>query len=124
MAADIQDLFPTLLLVERLDPTKSESQSGGSPRVEDTQCPSELGEYRVLRRIGVGGMGIVYEAVQESLGRHVALKVLSSRDAKHVHRLERFKREAEAAAQMHHTNIVPVFAWRGRGHPLLRDAVH
>ncbi len=109
LAAEIQDLFPTLLLVERLDPTKSRSRSGGSPQVEETQCPSELGEYRVLRRIGVGGMGIVYEAVQESLGRHVALKVLSSRDAKHVNRLERFKREAQAAAQLHHTNIVPVF---------------
>jgi WD40 repeat protein len=54
-------------------------------------------------------MGIVYEAEQESLGRHVALKVLPSHallDPKHLHR---FEREARAAARLHHTNIVPVF---------------
>ncbi len=109
LAAEIQDLFPALLLMEKLEPVESPSRSSGSVQEEDIQCPSQLGEYRLVRRIGVGGMGIVYEAVQESLGRHVALKVLSSRDAKHANLLERFKREARAAAQLHHTNIVPVF---------------
>src|SRR5207253_402233 len=58
---------------------------------------------------GRGGMGIVYEAVQLSLGRRVAVKVLpfaATLDAKH---LQRFRNEAQAAAQLHHTNIVPVY---------------
>src|SRR5262249_26332049 len=69
-----------------------------------------LGDFRVIREIGRGGMGVVYEAIQLSLGRRVALKVLSmaaTLDPKH---LARFKNEAHAAAQLHHTNIVPVYA--------------
>jgi eukaryotic-like serine/threonine-protein kinase len=72
--------------------------------------PEPLGDFKIVREIGRGGMGIVYEAVQMSLGRRVALKVLpfaSGLDAKH---LQRFKTEAHAAAQLHHTNIVPVYA--------------
>src|SRR3954471_13894634 len=69
----------------------------------------KLGDYRILREIRRGGMGVVHEAEQVSLRRHVAVKVLASPnllDAKHV---ERFHREARAAARLHHTNIVPVF---------------
>ncbi len=72
--------------------------------------PEPLGDFRIVREIGRGGMGVVYEAVQLSLGRRVALKVLpfaAGLDAKH---LQRFKTEAHAAAQLHHTNIVPVYA--------------
>ena len=54
-------------------------------------------------------MGVVYEAVQESLGRHVALKMLPAEAVADPKRLERFRREAQAAARLHHTNIVPVF---------------
>ena len=54
-------------------------------------------------------MGIVYEAVQESLGRHVALKVLPFQSLADANHLERFRREAQAAAKLHHSNIVPVF---------------
>jgi WD40 repeat protein/serine/threonine protein kinase len=62
-----------------------------------------------VREIGRGGMGVVYEAVQESLGRHVALKILPFHRLMDPTHLERFRREARAAAQLHHTNIVPVF---------------
>jgi eukaryotic-like serine/threonine-protein kinase len=69
-----------------------------------------IGDYRLVREIGRGGMGVVYEAWQVSLRRRVALKVLpftSAHDAKHI---GRFKNEAQAAAQVQHPNIVPVFA--------------
>ena len=68
-----------------------------------------LGDFRIVREIGRGGMGIVYEAEQESLGRRVAVKVLPRQmllDEQHV---ERFKREAKVAAGLHHTNIVQIF---------------
>jgi WD40 repeat protein/serine/threonine protein kinase/tetratricopeptide (TPR) repeat protein len=71
--------------------------------------PSRLGDYRILREIGRGGMGVVYEAVQQSLGRHVALKVLRHASPSDWSHLERFRLEARAAARLHHTNIVPVF---------------
>jgi hypothetical protein len=70
--------------------------------------PPVLQDFRIVREIGRGGMGIVYEAVQLSLGRRVALKVLPffvSMDAQY---LQRFRTEAQAAAQLHHANIVPI----------------
>ncbi len=70
--------------------------------------PAELGDFRLLREIGRGGMGVVYEAEQKSLGRRVALKVLpyaAMFDARH---LQRFKNEARAAALLDHPHIVAV----------------
>ncbi|MGE5191065.1 MAG: hypothetical protein ACM3U2_01095, partial [Deltaproteobacteria bacterium] len=72
--------------------------------------PDPLGDFRIVRELARGGMGVVYEAVQLSLARRVALKVLpfaATLDARH---LQRFKAEAQAAALLHHTNIVPVYA--------------
>ncbi len=71
--------------------------------------PTQLGDFRLLREVGRGGMGIVYEAVQESLGRRVALKVLPLAATLDPKRLQRFQNEARAAAGLHHTNIVPVY---------------
>jgi hypothetical protein len=69
-----------------------------------------LGDFRIVRVIGRGGMGIVYEAQQLSLNRRVALKVLPFAAALDPKQLQRFKSEAQAAAQLHHSNIVPVYA--------------
>ncbi len=79
------------------------------PGQADEVVPAQLGEYRILRPLGRGGMGVVYEAVQEPLGRHVALKVLAPHCSGNPMFRERFRREAQAAARLHHTNIVPVF---------------
>lgn len=70
----------------------------------------QLGDFRILRELGRGGMGIVYEAEQLSLRRRVALKVLPFAATLDGRRLERFKNEALAAARLHHTHIVPVYA--------------
>ncbi len=72
--------------------------------------PRILGDYRILREIGRGGMGVVYEAEQRSLNRRVALKVLPMAAALDTRQFQRFQLEAQAAACLHHNNIVPVFA--------------
>ncbi len=75
----------------------------------DAGISGTLGDFRIIREVGRGGMGIVYEAEQISLRRRVALKVLpfaATMDARH---LQRFHNEAQAAACLHHTNIVPVY---------------
>jgi WD40 repeat protein/serine/threonine protein kinase len=69
-----------------------------------------LGDFRIVRELGRGGMGVVYEAVQMSLGRRVALKVLRDSAALDPKRLHRFHLEAQAAASLRHPHIVPVFA--------------
>jgi WD40 repeat protein/serine/threonine protein kinase len=110
LAERIRRLFPALMVLEELGSV--EGQAGGSDVARATLkglIPTRLGEYRILREVGRGGMGIVYEAVQESLGRHVALKVLPFHSLLGLTRVERFRREAKAAARLHHTNIVPVF---------------
>lgn len=82
--------------------------SGESPSGEPSGSP--LGDFQLLREIGRGGMGVVYEAVQLSLGRRVALKVLPFAAALDARQLRRFRTEAQAAALLHHSNIVPVHA--------------
>ncbi len=69
-----------------------------------------IGDYHIIREVGRGGMGIVYEAEQISLGRRVALKILPFAGTLDPKQLQRFKHEARAAAHLHHTNIVPVYA--------------
>lgn len=71
--------------------------------------PEQIGDYRIVREIGRGGMGIIFEAEQYSLKRRVALKVLPQLSLLDSSFRERFQNEARAAAQMHHANIVPVF---------------
>jgi outer membrane protein assembly factor BamB/predicted Ser/Thr protein kinase len=75
-----------------------------------TETPATLGEFRIIRELGRGGMGVVYEAEQTTLRRHVALKVLRFGVVADEDAMNRFRREAETVARLHHTNIVPIFA--------------
>ena len=99
LADEIRELFAMLLTMEDL------ASDDGLPSL----VPEQLGEYRILREVGRGGMGVVYEAEQVSLGRHVALKVLPFHTRTSATVIDRFQREAQAAARLHHSNIVPVF---------------
>jgi serine/threonine protein kinase/WD40 repeat protein len=110
LAERIRELISALVVIEEVGPLEASAQGLPKPGARGAgRVPEQLGEYRVVREVGRGGMGVVYEAVQESLGRHVALKVLPLHAALAPVHLERFRREAQAAAQLHHTNIVPVF---------------
>lgn len=109
LEAEIRELFPALAMMEQAGDVEQSADPHRGQVTPDGDAPQQLGDYRIIREVGRGGMGVVYEAEQESLGRHVALKVLpfyALMDAKH---LQRFHREARAAAQLHHSNIVPVF---------------
>jgi serine/threonine protein kinase/tetratricopeptide (TPR) repeat protein len=106
-AERLRRLLPTVQVLADL------GRSGVSvqPSVaNDGLTPGVLGDFRILREVGRGGMGVVYEAEQISLGRRVALKVLPFASTLDPKQLQRFKNEAQAAANLHHTNVVPVFA--------------
>jgi serine/threonine protein kinase/WD40 repeat protein len=109
LADQIRELFPTLLEMEQAGSAIGPETGLLQPCESDSAALANLGEYRIIREVGRGGMGVVYEATQESLGRHVALKVFAPWARADPRQIERFRREARAAARLHHTNIVPVF---------------
>lgn len=101
-ADELKELLPAVAQMEMLKRFRT-------PNAATPSLPDRLGDFRIVRELGRGGMGVVFEAVQESLGRPVALKVLARHAQLDATRRERFVREAQAAAKLHHTNIVPVF---------------
>ncbi len=114
LADGIRELFPLSAMMDDLSsPDEQPSKDGrdGEASVDNLQGvpPKSLGEYRIIRQVGRGGMGIVYQAEHARLSRHVAIKVLHPAGPITPGQRERFEREARAAARLHHTNIVPVF---------------
>ncbi len=104
VAEVLREVLPALQAMHHSRATKT-AAAGGTPIIDGV-----LGDFRILREIGRGGMGIIYEAEQISLRRRVALKVLPFAATLDDRRLERFKNEALAAARLHHSHIVPVYA--------------
>jgi serine/threonine protein kinase/formylglycine-generating enzyme required for sulfatase activity len=106
LATDIRELLPALVEVERvkvdLGVTMEDAPAAAPPL-------DQIGDFRIIREVGKGGMGVVYEAEQVSLARRVALKLLPKKMLLDRKAKQRFEREAKAAAKLHHTNIVPVF---------------
>jgi len=108
LAAELREVLPAMVHLERVKGDLSQVRDPGRLDPPPNQAP-KLKDYRILREIGHGGMGLVYEAEQISLGRRVAVKVLNHSAWRSPDRRLRFAREAKAAARLHHTNIVPVF---------------
>jgi WD40 repeat protein/serine/threonine protein kinase len=112
-ADEIRDMLPALVLMEEAksadDSSSQRRRAKAALATEERRKLERLGDYRILREVGRGGMGIVYEAEQVSLGRRVGLKVMPSQSMLDSRQEQRFLREAKAAARLHHTNIVPVF---------------
>jgi eukaryotic-like serine/threonine-protein kinase len=106
----LRRILPSLQIMAEIGHSAVREITGLAVPADPSFAMGELGDYRILGEIGRGGMGVVYEAIQISLNRRVALKVLPFAGALDAQHLARFRLEAQAAAQLHHTNIVPVFA--------------
>ncbi len=107
-ADQIEQLFPAIAAMEQYR-SEEETQRRAGFRASHPGAAEFLGDFRILREIGRGGMGIVYEAEQKSLARRVALKVLPKHVLLQERDRRRFEREAQTAANLHHTHIVPIF---------------
>ena len=108
IAARLGEYLDGLDLIHRAGSAAGPMTDDGTA-ADDLAGAEPLGDFLLVRVLGRGGMGVVYEAVQRSLNRSVALKVLPFAAALDARQLQRFKNEAQAAAALHHPNIVPVF---------------
>ena len=107
-ADEIDDLLTSVAMIEGLKSDDSQKRTGDTTAA-DLSHLKQIGDYVIIREVGRGGMGVVFEAVHQSLGRRVAIKVMLEREPESEKNIARFRREAQAAAQLHHTNIVSVF---------------
>jgi serine/threonine protein kinase len=105
-----KELWDHLVGLDFIGQAASGLRSSTPPSSPPPLVAQTLGDFHIVREVGRGGMGVVYEAVQVSLGRRVALKILAHTGDLDEKRLRRFKNEVQAAAQLHHANIAPVYA--------------
>ncbi len=110
-AARLRQLLPTLARLTDIGDPATRADAPGAAFEDVLNVPEGvLGDFRLIREIGRGGMGIVFEAEQISLGRRVALKVLPVAGTMDHRQVQRFQLEAQAAALLQHSGIVPVYS--------------
>ena len=103
IAGVLPQILPTLRILQNAKP-------GLGLAANELTRTGAIGDFRLIRELGRGGMGIVYEAEQVSLGRRVALKILPGHCGLDGKQLARFQIEAQVAAVLNHPHIVPIFA--------------
>lgn len=106
-AATLRELLPALRMMADL--SQSDATHGRTELSAAAAMPGDLGDFRLLRQIGQGGMGVVYEADQTSAARHVAVKILPFASLWSERALERFRKEVRIAAMLEHPHIVPIY---------------
>ena len=108
-AEQIEQLFPAVAMMEQLRVEAEVERESNSRNAANWESPKRIGDFDIIREIGRGGMGVVYEAEQRSLARRVAVKVLPMPGSVSKQRLVRFQNEAQTTGKLRHTAIVPVF---------------
>ncbi|WP_406695849.1 protein kinase [Singulisphaera sp. Ch08] len=112
-AEQLRRLLPTIAMMAKLG---TAADQPCAPGFEPGVGQGTVGDFRLLREVGRGGMGVVYEALEVPLGRRVALKILPFAAALDPRLLKRFQLEAQAVASLNHRNIVPIYSvGRDRG---------
>ena len=108
-AEALRRMLPAFSLMASMGSSAHRDAHRRSPATDLFRELGCLGDYELVEEVGRGGMGVVYEGYQISLKRRVALKILPAAGALDARQLQRFQIEAQAAAGLHHPNIVPVF---------------
>ncbi len=106
--SELRDLLPVIDMLDRFGARMGKAPARPDGLSAEPEAKGLLGDFLIVRVIGRGGMGVVYEAVQKSLNRRVALKILPMTSADDPRKLRRFQIEAQAAALLNDPHIVPV----------------
>ncbi len=107
LADELRVILPALATLEK--PHQGSTSPIPDAALPSARIPLNLADFQIISEIGRGAMGVVYEAIQHPLERRVALKVIFGTAPSNASHPLRFQREAEIAARLHHTNIIPVF---------------